>query len=329
MSVFPRSPVRMSAFRALTRSAVVLLAVIVVSGGAVRLTSSGLGCPTWPQCGDGSFVTRPEFQLHGLVEFGNRVITLVVGLLVLAVPLAALMLDRVRGPRGMRRRRDLVVLSFGLWVGYLGQAVLGGLTVLFHLNPALVAGHFLLSTALLLDAVVLDVRARRDPVPHRAARPELLLLTWALSGVAATVLVIGTVVTGSGPHSGDSQHLHRFGFDVRSVAQLHADAAMLLTGLVLATVVAVRLARVTPAVRRSADWLVIAVLGQVALGFTQYFLNVPAGLVGLHIAGATLVWIFALRVHLLMPEPIPASPADAVEPAGTIDLDRPAVPTPV
>src|SRR3978361_950219 len=218
--------VSLPTFRLLTRAAVVVLALIVVTGGAVRLTGSGLGCPTWPQCGDGSFVTRPEFAHHGLIEFGNRAITLVVGLLVLALPLVSLFLDKLSTPQGSRRRRDLVVLSFGLWVGYVGQAVLGGLTVLFHLNPALVAGHFLLSMALLLDAVVLDVRARRDPSPHRSPRREMRLLASALTLTAAPALVIGTVATGSGPHSGDSQTAHRFGFDVRSVAQLHADSAM-------------------------------------------------------------------------------------------------------
>jgi heme a synthase len=178
--------------------------------------------------------------------------------------------------------------------------------VLFHLNPALVAAHFLLSMALLLDAVVLDVRARRDPAPHRAPRREMRLLASALTATSAAVLVIGTVVTGSGPHSGDSEHLRRFGFNVRSVAQLHADSAMLLTGLVVATLLAVRLARSTAAARRSADYLALAVVGQVALGFTQYFLGIPAGLVGLHIAGATLVWIFALRLQLLLALPAPA-----------------------
>ncbi len=301
-------------FRLLTRAAVVLLALIVVSGGAVRLTGSGLGCPTWPQCGDGSFVTRPEYDIHGVVEFGNRVVTLVVGLVVLALPLVALLLEKIPTPRGERRRRDLVLLSFGLWVGYLGQAVLGGLTVLFHLHPALVAGHFLLSMALLLDAVVLDVRARRDPSPHRAPQREMRLLATALTLVAGAVLVIGTVVTGSGPHSGDSEDLRRFGFDVRGVSQLHADAAMLLTGLVIAALVAVRLARASQGARRSADLLALVVLGQVALGFTQYFLGIPAGLVAFHLLGATLVWIFALRLQLLLALPVPG-PGDPGPPA--------------
>jgi cytochrome c oxidase assembly protein subunit 15 len=315
MEAMPRIPLPL--FRRLTRAAVVLLALIVVSGGAVRLTGSGLGCPTWPQCGDGSFVTRAEFAHHGLIEFGNRVVTLVVGLVVLALPLLALLLEKVDTARGRRRRSDLVLLSFGLWVGYLGQAVLGGLTVLFHLHPALVAGHFLLSMLLLLDAVCLDVRARRDPSPHRAPRREMRLLATALSATAAVVLVVGTVVTGSGPHSGDSQDLRRFGFDVRSVSQLHADVAMLLTGLVIATVIAVRVAAVPAGARRSADWLALVVLGQVTLGFTQYFLGIPAFLVGLHIAGAALVWIFALRLQLLLALPV----SQLVEPLDVVGLE--------
>src|SRR3954453_22529771 len=269
MVQMPRVP--LSVFRTLTRVAVVLLALIVVSGGAVRLTGSGLGCPTCPKCGAGSFVTRPEFQIHGLVEFSNRVLTVIVGMLVLALPVLAMLLERSATSRRLGRRTDLVLLGFGLWLGYLAQAVLGGLTVLFHLHPALVAGHFLVSMALLLDAVVLDIRARREQAPHAPARLELRLLAWALTAVAGAVLVIGTVVTGSGPHSGDSTDVRRFGFDVRSVAQLHADAAMLLTGLVVATLLAARLVRVPDEARRSADWLVLAVLGQVALGFTQYF----------------------------------------------------------
>jgi cytochrome c oxidase assembly protein subunit 15 len=315
--------VSLPTFRLLTRAAVVLLALIVVSGGAVRLTGSGLGCPTWPQCGDGSFVTRPEYDIHGVVEFGNRVVTLIVGLLVLALPLVALTLEKVSTPRGERRRRDLVLLSFGLWLGYLGQAVLGGLTVLFHLHPALVAGHFLLSMALLLDAVVLDVRARRDPSPHRAPQREMRLLASVLTLTAAVVLVIGTVVTGSGPHSGDSEDLRRFGFDVESVSQLHADVAMLLTGLVIAALIAVRLARASQGARRSADLLALVVVAQVALGFTQYFLDVPAGLVAFHLLGATLVWIFALRLQLLLALPVPA-PGDTSPPAPrTIVIEEP------
>jgi cytochrome c oxidase assembly protein subunit 15 len=149
------------------------------------------------------------------------------------------------------------------------------------------------------------------------------LLATVLTLTAGLVLVIGTVVTGSGPHSGDSEDLRRFGFDVRSISQLHADVAMLLTGLVIAALIAVRLARASEGARRSADLLALCVVGQVALGFTQYFLGIPAGLVAFHLLGATLVWIFALRLQLLLALPVPA-PGDPSPPAPrTIVLEEP------
>lgn len=291
-----------AAFARLTRVAVVLLGVIVVTGAAVRLTGSGLGCPTWPQCGAGSLVTRPEYHLHGVIEFGNRVVSASVGLVVLALPLLALGQRDALG----RRRPDLVWLGFGLWLGYLGQIVLGGMTVLFHLNPALVAGHFLLSMLLLLDVVVLDNRARtgrgrREPV---VAVP----LVWLSTGLAATcavVLLLGTVVTGSGPHAGDAAHaVHRFGFPVRSAAQLHSDVAMLLVGLVVAALVGLHAAGAPAAARRTGGWLGVTVVGQATVGFVQYFAGIPVGLVAVHVAGATLLWVLALQLRLSLTQPV-------------------------
>lgn len=309
---FPRRlpTVGLAAFRRLTFTAVVLLGLIVVTGGAVRLTGSGLGCPTWPQCGDGSFVTRTQYAGHGWVEFGNRLITIAVGLVMLVLPLVA---ARLRD-----RRRDLLRLSFGLWVGFVGQVVLGGLTVLFKLNPALVAAHFLLSMVLLLNVVVLDRRARqgRGPV-RRPARPELFWLSRLLATVAAATLVFGTVVTGSGPHSGDGRAARRFGFDVRAVAQLHADVAMVLIGLVAATVLAVRLADAGAEARRTAVALLAAVAAQCGIGFAQYFSGIPVGLVELHIAGATLLWIITIRLALAVMERPPAE--DEPAPGGGPD----------
>jgi cytochrome c oxidase assembly protein subunit 15 len=302
--------VSLRVFRMLTLAGVVLLALIVVTGGAVRLTGSGLGCPTWPQCGDGSWAPRPQYAGHGWVEFGNRLISVAVGVLMLALPLVALRLAD--------RRRDLVMLSFGLWVGFLGQVVLGGLTVRFDLNPALVAGHFLLSMLLLWDVVVLDRRARAGAGrAHPAVGRELRWLARVLSLAAAAVLVLGTVVTGTGPHSGDSARAKRFGFDITTVAQLHADGAMLLTGLVIATAFAVRLGRAPAEARRTANVLVGTVVGQAGVGFAQYFTGVPASLVGLHIAGATLLWVVTLRLSLAMVARPPAAPAGTVvEPSG-------------
>ncbi len=317
-----------------------LLALIVVTGGAVRLTGSGLGCPTWPRCADDSFVTQPEFAAHGWIEFGNRLVTAAVGLLMLAMPLVALRLRE--------RRVDLVLLSFGLWLGFLGQIVLGGLTVLFDLHPALVAGHFLLSMLLLLDVVVLDRRAHlsagqvpelrvpglsRSRYARQGAGPvqpgtrrELVWLARLAASVAAATLVLGTVVTGTGPHSGDGGEVKRFGFDIASVAQLHADAAMLLVGLTAALVFAVRLADATAEARRMSTLLVATVLAQAGVGFTQYFTGVPVALVELHIAGATAIWVVTLRLWLATSHrpPLARPSSNVAEPTGTGDTDKPA-----
>jgi cytochrome c oxidase assembly protein subunit 15 len=278
----------------LARLGVVLLALIVVTGGAVRLTESGLGCPTWPRCSEESFVTQPEFAAHGWIEFGNRLVSAAVGLVMLAMPLVALRLRQ--------RRKDLVLLSFGLWLGFLGQVVLGGITVLFDLHPALVAGHFLLSMLLLVDVVVLDRRARQGAGPVRRARWELTWLARLTALVASATLVLGTVVTGTGPHSGDASEVTRFGFDIATVAQLHADSAMLLVGLCAALVFAVRLAGGSAEARRMSTLLVVAVAAQATIGFTQYFTGVPVGLVELHIASATVLWIVTLRLWLATAE---------------------------
>jgi cytochrome c oxidase assembly protein subunit 15 len=269
----------------------VLLGLIVVTGAAVRLTKSGLGCPTWPQCGDGSFVTRSEFALHGWVEFGNRLVSLGVGVVIAVVVIGSFRLEK--------RRSDLRWLSGGLVLGFVAQAVLGGLTVIFHLNPALVAGHFLVSMALLFNAAVLDSRSRHPAgAAVRLARRELILLADVLVAACAAVLILGTVVTGAGPHSGDTGDVQRFEINIRSAAQLHADGAMLLTGLVVAMLFAVRLTTVPRYARTLANALAITVLGQVTIGFTQYFLGIPTGLVAVHVAGATTLWILALYLRL-------------------------------
>jgi cytochrome c oxidase assembly protein subunit 15 len=269
----------------------VLLGLIVVTGAAVRLTKSGLGCPTWPQCGDGSFVTRSEFSLHGWVEFGNRLVSVGVGVVIAVVVIGSFRLAR--------RRTDLRWLAGGLVLGFVAQGVLGGLTVIFHLNPALVAGHFLVSMALLFNAAVLDSRSRQPAGPPvRLVRRELILLADLLVFAAAAVLILGTVVTGAGPHSGDTGDVQRFEINIRSAAQLHADGAMLLTGLVIAMAFAVRITAIPRYARTLSNALAITVVGQVAIGFTQYFLNIPTGLVAVHVAGATALWILALYLRL-------------------------------
>ena len=287
------------AFRRLTVAAAVAMGAIVVTGAAVRLTGSGLGCPTWPRCTDTSIAS--PWSYHGVVEFGNRVVTTVVGVYVVLVAVAALL----RAPR----RRDLTWLAWSLVGGFIGQAVIGGLSVLYDLSPPWVMAHFLLSMLMLWASLVLVHRADPAWLPRPpAARRELVLLGRVLVTVAAVVLVLGTVTTGTGPHAGDgSHHVHRFGFPLERVTQLHADAALLLTGLIVATLFAVRLTDVSATVRRRSSWLAGAVVVQIAIGYTQYFLDLPSGVVELHVAGATVLWAATLWLQLGFTAPVAPS----------------------
>jgi heme a synthase len=284
------------AFRRLAVGAAVLLAAIVVTGGAVRLTDSGLGCPTWPRCTATSVVAPASY--HALVEFVNRVVTTLVGIFIGAVALSALL----RSPR----RRDLSILAWSLVAGFIGQAVIGGLSVLYHLSPPWVMAHFLLSMLMLWVALVLVHRA--DPAwtsrPPEARR-ELVLLTRLLVVAAGLVLVLGTVTTGTGPHAGSGTHIRRLHLPLERVTQLHADSALFLTGLVVATLFAVRLTDTTVLVRRRAGWLAAMVGLQVVIGYTQYFLNLPASIVEIHVAGATVLWCSTVWLALGLTAPVP------------------------
>ncbi len=286
-------------FRRLTVAVAVSLAAIVVTGAAVRLTSSGLGCPDWPRCTSTSLVAPASY--HALVEFVNRVITSLVGVFVLLVAVGALL----RTPR----RRDLSWLAWSLVVGFAGQAVVGGLSVIYHLAPPWVMAHFLLSMTMLWIALVLVHRAepRWAPMQPDVARP-LLLLGRLLVAVAAVVLFLGTVTTGTGPHAGSGAHVKRLHFPLERVTQLHADSALLLTGLVIATLFAVRLTPTTDLIRRRASFLAGMIVLQVAIGYTQYFLNLPPGVVELHVAGATVLWGATIWLQLGFTAPVPAAP---------------------
>jgi cytochrome c oxidase assembly protein subunit 15 len=286
------------AFRRLAFVAAALLAAIVVTGGAVRLTDSGLGCPDWPRCTATSIVAPASY--HALVEFVNRIVTTLVGIFIGVVAVAALL----RAPR----RRDLTTLSWALIAGFMGQAVVGGLSVLYHLAPPWVMAHFLLSMLMLWAALVLVHRSDPawTPMPP-AARRELVSLTRLLVATAGVVLFLGTVTTGTGPHAGSGAHVRRLHFPLERVTQLHADSALFLTGLVVATLFAVRLTETTDLVRRRATWLAVMVGLQVAIGYTQYFLNLPAGIVELHIAGATVLWCSTVWLALGLTAPIPVT----------------------
>jgi len=274
--------------------ALVLTALIVVTGGAVRLTGSGLGCSNWPECSAGHLT--PALQFHGLVEFGNRLVTVV-----LTVAVAAAFLGAVfRSPR----RRDLVWLSSGLVAGVLAQAVLGGIVVYTKLNPYVVMVHFVASMLLLVDAVVLVHRSTRDYSPGTARllvpRPVIRLF-YALLALLAVVIAAGTATSGAGPHAGDSsgqQVAKRIPIALRDMAELHSSLALLLIGLTVGLVVALHLGDVPERVRRSARILMVVMVAQAAVGYTQYFTHLPALLVELHLAGATALVIGAVQTFL-------------------------------
>ncbi|MER3452979.1 MAG: cytochrome oxidase assembly protein [Acidimicrobiia bacterium] len=290
-------------YRRVTLAAALSLAAITVTGGAVRLTGSGLGCPNWPTCEEGRIVAPLEY--HAMVEFVNRMVTGAVSAAVIVAVAGSLL----RTPR----RADLVRLSLGLVAGMVGQIVLGGLVVLFHLSPLLVMGHFVVSMLLVWCAVVLHHRAG---IPDGAAAApvldsSLMPLRRLVPAACSLVLLLGTVVTGSGPHPGshDGQVVERLPFAIRDVARLHAGAVWLFLALVVTAAVLLVRARAPRHLLRRAELLAAAIVAQGTLGYVQYFAGVPALLVGFHIAGAVAVWWAALTLSLgfydTVPEPVP------------------------
>lgn len=263
-----------------------LQAALVVTGGAVRLTGSGLGCPTWPECTPGSYTPVPhqaEEALHVWIEFANRLLTFV--LVIAAVVVLAAVLRT--------GRKDLRGLALGQFLGIFGQGVLGGITVLTDLHPLPVAGHLILSIILIAGAT--SLRAQRFAAKV-AEKPASLTKKIASVHVITTfaVIVLGTLVTGSGPHAGDEK-ARRFGFDIQTVAWIHADVVIFLLGTTFAFFVATGTSVATK--RRLKIFTVIA-LAQGAIGYIQYFTGIPEVLVAAHLLGATLVWIAAWRVWL-------------------------------
>ena len=242
--------------------ALVLTALIVLTGAAVRLTGSGLGCADWPECSVGHLT--PALQFHGLVEFGNRLVTVVLTVAVIAAFLGSIF----RAPR----RRDLVWLSGGLVAGVVAQAVLGGIVVYTKLNPYLVMVHFFATMLLLVDAVVLVHRSTRDYGPGSAhllvPRPLIRLFYGALA-ILALVIAAGTATTGAGPHAGDAsgqQVAKRIPIALRDMAELHSSLALLLVGVTIGLVVALHMGDVPERVRRSARILLVVLVAQAAVG---------------------------------------------------------------
>lgn len=317
-------------------AAVISNAVIITTGAAVRLSSSGLGCNDWPKCSTSSLIASHvtgQTTLNTWIEFGNRL--LIYPLVIIAgLVFIACWRYRVNGAR----RRDLVRLSAVLPISIPVQAVLGGLVTLSRLNPALVAMHFLLSAGIVAVALVLHTRAGEGTGPVRPlVRADLRVLSALLAGVVAVMLTAGTVVTGTGPLAGTTIDAHghyttvpRFHLSLTGVTQFHADLAWFISATSVALVIGLRFSA-APARTRRYGWLMLGgVALQAIIGYAQYFSHLPAGLVWFHVAGSVLLWICALKLYLStrerLPEPAPAPAEAAVAPAGTAPAPAEAAP---
>ena len=301
---------------------VVMAVIIVVTGGAVRLTESGLGCPTWPTCTAQSLTPTHAMGINGIIEFSNRMLTYVlcavVGLFIVAA--------RARTPR----RRSLTRLGWAQFWVVMGNAVLGGIVVLTGLNPYTVGAHFLLSSALLTVAVLCWQRSREgDGAPRDLVPLPVRQLTWVLVAASTALIVVGTVVTGAGPHAGDAHKVHRIPLDWHEITQLHVDFVYIVCGLTVALWFVLRAVQAAAAPRRTVLELFAVLLAQGVIGYVQYFTHLPEFVVGLHMLGSCLVWIAVLRVFLSLRErgeapetpavPAPTGEHEALQPADAAD----------
>jgi heme a synthase len=318
--------------RGFALAAVISNAVLISTGEAVRLSSSGLGCPDWPQCTKTSLLAAHsvgQTSLNTAIEFSNRMLTYP---LVIIAGLTFIACWQYRP--GGQRRRDLVWLSATLPLGVIAQAVVGGIVVLTKLNPAGVSVHYLLSSAILAAAVVLHVRLGEGDGPVRSlVRTDLRVLTGLLVAVTALMLAAGTVVTGTGPlagtvldTNGHRKTVPRFHFPLESVTQLHADIGWFIGALAVAVVIGLRFS----AAPRSAvryGWLVLFGLGaQGVIGYVQYFNHLPAGLVWVHVTTSVVLWIWVLRLYLATRtrDPLPAAAPATAAPSASNPASNPA-----
>ncbi|AXE77287.1 COX15/CtaA family protein [Streptomyces atratus] len=295
-------------------SAVVMAVLIVVTGGAVRLTGSGLGCPTWPKCTDESLTTTSAMGFHGAIEFGNRMLTYVL--------CAAVGWAIIAARSAKPWRHSLTRLGWAQFWVVMGNAVLGGIVVLVGLNPYTVAAHFLLSTALLTVAMVTWQRVREgDAAPRPLVGKAVSQLTWLLVVVAGLLIAVGTVVTGAGRHAGDSSDVHRIPIDWKMITQLHADLAWAVVALTVALWFVLKAVDAPVGPLHRARDLFLVLLGQGVIGYVQYFTDTPEILVGLHMLGSCLVWIAVVRMLLSLRErpvavaAVPGPAAEQPEPA--------------
>jgi cytochrome c oxidase assembly protein subunit 15 len=261
---------------------------IIVTGAIVRLTGSGLGCPTWPDCAPGSLipVAGQVEGFHKYIEFGNRTLTF----LVLAISIALFVFSL------LNEKRNIIVWSFLPLIGTLLQAVLGGITVLTGLHPATVMAHFLLSIVLVAISVKIYAyfnNQRTSKVLPKIVDNYVKIVT--LVGLA--VIVLGTITTGSGPHSGD-EIAARFNLDIRVIAWLHADSVLLFVGLVVGLLVISRINPESKHIYKITRTLFIICLVQGFIGYVQWFNGLPWILVSLHVIGAVVTWIAIANLAL-------------------------------
>ena len=260
---------------------------IVLTGAAVRITGSGLGCPTWPECTYGSYVPvagQAEGAFHAWIEFGNRLLTFLLLFAAVAVVIYAI----------KKARRDLLWRALLQVLGIFGQGIIGGITVLTDLNPLAVASHFILSIFLIAGAVSIVARGRSPLISIRPTETKVKILAHVQVLLTFIVIVIGTLVTGSGPHAGDLD-APRLNLDERAITWLHADAVIALFGVSLALLV---LSEISPETKRRVKIFFAITLAQGLVGYAQYVLGLPELLVIVHVLGSTLVWIASWRIWL-------------------------------
>ena len=300
-----------STYRRICAFALFALCAIVVTGAGVRLTGSGLGCTTWPNCEPGSLVPRAESGTAGWIEFLNRLFT---GVLAVAV-IVAVLASRFRETR----RRDLTRWSYTLVVGVFANALLGGIVVIFHLAPISVAGHYLLSSVTIFCGTVL---LRRAGEPDGwARRPQatdsVVVVVRAMLGLAVVVLVTGTIVTGAGPNAGDVI-ADRLDVPIVAVARIHSVTVWCLVAATLLALWRARNGAAAPELVRALRFVLVAEVAQGAIGYVQYALGVPEELVAAHVLGSVVVWWLAVRTWLATETPVAPEPvAETPTPAAT------------
>ena len=311
--------------RAMAWASMLANALLIVTGGAVRLTGSGLGCPTWPRCTSESWTNTPEMGIHGYIEFGNRTLTFV---------LAAIAVLTFMAVWNLRRRHPgWFAIALGLALGIILQAVVGGITVRTGLNPWIVGIHFVLSAVLISMAAVLVNRTRRVSLPHVARdeapggiiggdRRVARTLALVIGVCSALTIYFGTLVTGTGPHSGDSGEVARHTFNAYVIARVHAAPVYLLVVTAVALVYLAYARRWPAAIRRISLILAVLIAAQAAVGYYQWFNGVPELAVAAHLAGAAaltaVVTMVVEKVYVVTSDPQPGLTALIAEATGRV-----------